>query len=378
MPALNLTATPPAPQDWESTVQYFKKRGAVLFVSYCRFWEKHAFVQQSLAKALTDAGVRVVWLDGFGWRKYEPTLYWNSPHLTVTQVPLLPGRRIKALSVLSEVRSAMAIRHWMKELGEGTLLWVQGGVQESIAQRLPPVDVFSTFDDPYRHAPSGALVEKSKLILCQNSYTRTRFSEADSRVHVALPPVDMSASNFSDAPPMKFPEGFPERRMGYVGSFFAKDFDFVLLENFIRSYPDWGFVLAGRTCEQGEAFIARLRAYRNFWYAPWVPRAQVAQLWASLKITLLLYRPCLDQNGAFPTKVIESLHFGIPCIATRVSKTLDLEGLVPRIQYPQDFSHAIVEALALSPERIRSISQHLSSLTDPKLYLGRVARWLQA
>src|SRR3989304_3845311 len=79
---------------FEKSLEYYRSRGGVVFVSYCRFWEKHGFVQQSLARYLTENQVPVTWLDGAGWRSYAPSFSWWSPFLTVRQIQRLPGERV--------------------------------------------------------------------------------------------------------------------------------------------------------------------------------------------------------------------------------------------------------------------------------------------
>src|SRR5688572_24913057 len=82
---------------WNAALNYFRSRRAVVFLSQSRFWERHAFAQQSLAKYLVRYGVEVTWLDGFGWRHYQPTLYFDSPLLQVRQIPQLPGCRFPSV-----------------------------------------------------------------------------------------------------------------------------------------------------------------------------------------------------------------------------------------------------------------------------------------
>ncbi|NDB81495.1 MAG: hypothetical protein EB127_01910, partial [Alphaproteobacteria bacterium] len=43
-----------------------------------------------------------------------------------------------------------------------------------VIEKLPYVDVFSVFDDPYIHSPEGKLAEKAQFIVTQN-FTIKRF-----------------------------------------------------------------------------------------------------------------------------------------------------------------------------------------------------------
>ena len=75
IPAVSAALLASIESRWEKARAFFKKRGKVVFVSdRYRFWERHGFVQQSLANALVHEGVAVEWLDGAGWRPYEPTI----------------------------------------------------------------------------------------------------------------------------------------------------------------------------------------------------------------------------------------------------------------------------------------------------------------
>ncbi|MCB0406094.1 MAG: hypothetical protein KDD51_15035, partial [Bdellovibrionales bacterium] len=112
-------------------LDYYRDRGGVIFLSYCRFWERHAFVQQALAKKLVDAGIPVTWFDGVGWRPYSPTLYWNSPLLHVSQLPAVPGRRFSdGITTFSLDLQWRAVEKKIKQHGGHPVIWVQGGIDE--------------------------------------------------------------------------------------------------------------------------------------------------------------------------------------------------------------------------------------------------------
>jgi len=261
----------------QSFIQYFKNRKKVLFISYCRFFEKHAFVQQSLARKLTEQGVDVLWLDGAGWRPYRPTLYWQSPHLKVKQLFELPGRRISFINAISLQSQGRRINRWLKKNPEA-VVWVQGGIEEELAEWLPYIDVFSVFDDPRRNSPTGILANKAKLILCQNSFAAELFQKHHpEKTQLAFPPVEISREEVTGE--VILPAFLPEKKMGYLGSFFSYDFDFVMFESFIKALPDWGFVLMGRTDKAGEEKIQEFKKYKNFSRLPWVP----ANGWARTK-----------------------------------------------------------------------------------------------
>jgi hypothetical protein len=158
-------------QTWDT---YFRDRKSVLFLSYNRFWEEHPFVQQSLAQKLVESGVRVTWLDGFGWRSYSPKLYWKSKYLKVKQMFTLPGQRYPWVKRLNDSFQKAYLKRLVKKLGN-PVIWVQAGIPNEITKALPYIDVFSTFDDPYRHKVGDPLCEKARLILCQNTYSLKRY-----------------------------------------------------------------------------------------------------------------------------------------------------------------------------------------------------------
>jgi glycosyltransferase involved in cell wall biosynthesis len=363
---------------WERAVTYFKNRGAVIFSSYCRFWEKHAFVQQSLAKALVLSGIEVIWLDGTGWRKYSPSIGIPSPLLKVKQLRQLPGRRVPWVAELNIRMQKQMLRALIRAKGGRPVLWIEGGIDERLAAGLPYIDVFSVFDDPYRHTPMGDLCRKAGLILTQNSYAlRTLLSMHARKTRLAFPPVDLSPGVFDEQARLDPPPGFPDRIMGYIGSFFSTGFDLLLFENFITSFPEWGFLLMGRTDARGEEYLARFRRHPNFWHVPWNARSQTGAAWRLLDLSLLFYRPNRDQDGAFPTKVLESLHFGVPCIATQVPKTENLEGRFPRSPFADVLKGMVADAMAMGEEQLKAEYLHFAYEMNPRLHLARVAESLQ-
>jgi glycosyltransferase involved in cell wall biosynthesis len=362
---------------WQAALPYFQARRSVVFVSYCRFWEKHAFVQQSLARYLVENGVSVTWLDGTGWRPYRPTQTLRSPLLEVRQLRELPGRRIPGVRTLSWEWQAEQIKRLLRGR-RPPVLWIQGGVDEAVAERLPYIDVFSTFDDPYRHDVTGPLIKKAHFVLAQNSYCEKLLSPfIPDKVSLALPPVDMAQDVFEEKSDFQFPTDFPKKILGYIGSFFHDDYDLVLFEQMVRRLPDYGFVLMGRTGAGGQKVLQRLEQYSNFLSLPWVPRAKVASVWKKIDACLLLYRPERFQDGAFPTKVVEATYFRVPCLATRVPKTLDLEGIFPRAAFFEALRPLVEECLRISSGRISQIRDYFLVETNPKLHLARVAESLK-
>lgn len=374
------TPTDSSPHSESNTLDYYRERGGVIFLSYCRFWDRHAFVQQALAKKLVDAGIPVTWFDGVGWRPYSPTLYWNSPLLDVRQLPAMPGRRFsEGITTLSLDLQWRTVEKKIREHGGNPVIWVQGGIEEGLAERLPYIDIFSTFDDPYRHQPHGALCQKASQILCQNSFTLERLkSFLPDKVHLFLPPLELGEHVYRDTRSrFRLPREFPEKIMGYIGSFGSLGFDLPLFERFVRELPDWGFILMGRTDREGQESLNRLRSFGNFYYQPWAPRDATRDAWRQLDVSLLLYRRLASQDGAFPTKVSESLYFGTPCVATSIPKTADLEGFCPESQ-PEALVEAAIRSASTPPEKLRKAFQYFAEKSDPLRYLQRASEILQS
>lgn len=374
--AKNLTHLNPqsAAPDWEEAIAYFKSRKAVLFLTYCRFWEPHAFVQQSLAKLLVRNGVRVDWVDGEGWRKMTPTIYEPSPLLHVHKRFALPGRRWSVIRALDQKLFQLTFKARLKKLGGNPLVWIQGGFREELVEAMPYVDVFSTFDDPFYFAADSASLAKSKLILAQNSFTGNQL-KAYPQARVALPPVDMTLP-LDSGKEYVFPARFPKKIMGYIGSFFDEDYDLELFEYMVRTLPDWGFLLAGRSNAAGLAKAEALKRYPNFHYVPWAPREEILSLWKKLSVTLLLHRPRREQYGAFPTKTLESTYFGVPCVGTKTPKNQDIQKYFQTSSFPSELRKLAVEASFIDKEKVKAIYQELSRRTDPKEQLIDVARAL--
>ena len=363
---------------FHEAVQFFKKRSPVIFVSqHYRFWEEHGFVQQSLARTLTDAGVPVIWFDGADWRKSQSVQYWQSPLLKIRQLPALPLRRF---SILDSLNSSFQLKTLKKVLvsGEKPFLWVQSGLDERVAEQLPYVDVFSVFDDPYIHSPDGELSKKSSLIILQNDFARSIFSKQHPEKTVVLyPPMDIAQSSFTGNNHFRLPEGFPRKVMGYIGSFFSQGFDLVMFEDFMRSLPDWGFLLCGRTDKVGLNKINRWTKYKNFLHLPWIPRSQVGAVWQSLSLNLMLYRPEPTSHGAFPVKFLEALFYGVPSVSTAVPKTSSLGKTIPQSSFPRELKILAVQQASRAKLPFDSLFERFAIEMNPKLHLIRVSDFLR-
>ena len=364
---------------WQQALPYYLNREAVVFVSYCRFWERHGFVQQSLSYTLAKAGVNVVWLDGMGWKKYHPVVRDGLPNLKVVQLPAYPGRRFSWIQNKSITRSSRFIKRTLREAGRDALLWVQGGIEEAICEQLPKIDVFSVFDDPYRHSPVGVLCEKAQLIISQNDFANKTLSNVHPEKCIRLlPPMEVGSQVYTKSSTRSFPENFPERKMGYIGSFSPKSFDLILFEDFVRSFPDWGFVLMGRTEGNGMEFVHRLQTYPNFIYFPWAERDTLAEVWSQLDLSLLFYRRYPGQDGAFPTKALESLHFGVPCIGTQVPKNQELGSFFPVSSIGNELKRMAPKVAEQPHQNWDAAYRYFASEMNPKLHLAAAAERLQA
>lgn len=361
---------------WADTLAYFKQRGHVIFVSDCRFWEPHGFVQQSLAKTLCKAGVEVTWIDGFGWRSYKPTVNFKQTNLHVMQGWSLPGRRLDIVDRLNSKMIANQINHFTKR--NNPVIWIQSGISESIAEQIKYIDIYSIFDDPYRQSPSGALCTKASAIICQNTISFDRFRQAHPRkTQMLLPPVDLSPEAFKNPIPLNRPKAFPEKAMGYIGSFFHNGFDFELFESLLTQNPQWGFFLMGRTDRIGMAHVSRLSNHSNFWYQPWLAREQLARAWKSIDVSLMSYLPEPSQDGALAVKALEALHFGVPSIGTIVPKTNDLRAYCQLSNDPTELVQLAEQALSIPTSTISRQYEALAHQMDPKFHLSTVAAALK-
>lgn len=363
---------------FQDALSYYRSRGGVVFISYCRFWESHGFVQQSLARYLCENNIPVTWLDSAGWRPYTPVLSWSSPHLKVRQIKRLPFERIAPVRNLSVVVQASDIKREISHLGGNPIVWVQAGLEHGIAELLPYIDVYSTFDDPYHHPIHDPVCEKARLIICQNRFTESLLSEIPSKRRICmLPPVDMRDKNFGNEP-FELPPSFPKKVMGYIGTFRHDGFDLFLLDYFVRKLPDWGFVLMGRTNPAGQMAVDRLKNFSNFLFFPWVERSRLAGAWAKLDVNLLLYRNHPLQDGAFPVKMVEGLHFGVPAVGTQVNKTRDIADYFPCSSFADPLVEMAIKTARMSPEMIKKAYQHFRQETDPRLQLATVSERLHS
>lgn len=372
------TDTPPALGDFDfrykNALEFFKKRSPVIFISQnYRFWEKHGFVQQSLAKELVNAGILVEWYDGAHWRKQSHVKNWDSPLLKVSQLPCLPLRRFSKIDQLTPFLQASFLKARLKK-AERPFVWIQSGLDERVVEHLPYVDVFSVFDDPYIHSPAGNLAKVSTVIITQNQYAQDVFKKEQGRkVQCLFPPVEMNSDCFKEQADYQFPKGFPEKRMGYVGSFFSDGFDLVLFESFIKQFQDCGFVLCGRTDSLGLKKIQAWQKYKNFYYIPWVLRSQVGAVWKKIDLNLMLYRPASTTDGAFPVKFLEALYFGVPSVTTAVPKTSSLEGVIPRLMFPEQFKTEVPKIIKTPKHSMNELYKQFSREMCPKMHLIQVA-----
>lgn len=363
---------------FENALAFFRKRAPVVFLgTRYRFWEQHGFVQQSLAKVLTENGVPVIWLDGAGWRRYRPVKVWDSPLLKVETLTQLPGRRFGLMDAADIHLQAAQVKFHLRKYPDA-LVWVQGGIDERLAAQLKSIDVFAVFDDPYCHSPTGTLCTKAKLVTVQNVHAERVFSALAEKTRLILPPVDIRhLEDPSKVKTFSLPSGMPRKVMGYLGAFESAGFDLVLFEDMIRSFSDWTHLLMGKTDAVGEKFVERLKKYPNFLRLPWQPREELAGVWKALRLQTLFYRRAGVNDGAFPTKILESLHFGVPTLSTSVPKTSSLDGIIARSPFP-DHLKKLVPALEASQGsgHLGELYRYFKSEMDPRLHLARVADFL--
>lgn len=359
---------------YRRALDFFKRRAPVVFISqHYQYWEKHGFVQQSLARELVSNGVAVEWYDGADWRKPSIVKTWDSPLLQVSQLPCFPLRRLPIVESLNPYLQAAFLRNRFGK-GRHPFIWIQSGLDERVIEKLPYVDVFSVFDDPYIHSPEGKLAEKAQLIVTQNDYSQHLFQKKQGRkVKCMFPPVEMDPNYFDVESEFELPTKFPKKVMGYVGSFFSDGFDLILFENFIKSFTDWGFLLCGRTDEVGNKKIQSWDKYKNFIYMPWVPRVKVGAIWRKINLNLMLYRPAPTTDGAFPVKFLEALYYRVPSITTAVPKTSSLEGVIPRLIFPDQLKNEAIKASMVELGRLDKLYQQFSREMCPKRHLIQVA-----
>ncbi|MFM8269625.1 MAG: glycosyltransferase [Pseudomonadota bacterium] len=361
---------------WQKALPFFKKRGQVIFISdRYRFWDNPGFVQQSLAKTLVDYGIKVTWLDGMDWRTRKNVVPFSSPLLKVTSLKCLPGRRFSICDALSIEWQANQIKKL--QAAGNPLTWVQGSLDERISSKIESIDVFSVFDDAFYHAPESTLARKSKLILSQNAFTDDRYrAHYPQKAYLALPPVELNSHVFQVESPRKLvPDHFPRKIMGYLGAFFPEGFDFNLLEKCVRELPDWGFLMVGRTNQEGSDKIKHLKTFSNFHHREWIPKERISSFWQLLDVNLMFYRESRANSGAYPIKVLESMYFGVPSVATRCSKTSSLEGIIPLSSNPQELIY-LAKAEAMMKKDQSRVFESLFYEMHPKVHLARVAEAL--
>ena len=235
-----------------------------------------------------------------------------------------------------------------------------------MTETLPKLVLSSSRDIPF-----------SKLVLSQNSFAHRVMGVLGAKARLAYPPMDIADFSYKAEETPQLPQGFPKKIMGYLGAFDTVGFDFILLEALLLRYPDWGFLMVGKTDDAGRGELQRLSRYPNLHYLPWVPRERLAGLWRLLNVSLLLYRPFARIDGAFAVKALESLHFGVPCVATPVPKTEDLGRFFPRAPFPEAIGESALQLARQPAENWDEAYRYFLREMHPKLHLIRVAEQLQ-
>ncbi len=359
---------------YHDALDYYRKRGGVLFLSYCSFWDEFPFPQQSLAYALVREAIPVTWLDGV--EPGNPRIDHPSSLLKVKRFSRLPGHRFEMIERLNLWRGSASIQREIDHLGGDPVVWVQGGWDEALIQRLPYVDIYSVFDDPYRHKTEGHLCKRAKVILCQNSLAERVMAERWKEKTIWLPPPFVPPPQETSSGANPFPSDFPERRMGFIGGCHFSRFDFELFEWFVQQLPDWGFVLMGRTDIRGGQEIERLKKYANFIYFPFAHRTQTLEVWKRLDVSLLLYKSAEVQDGAFSIKALDSAYFGVPCIGTLKPVTKDISGYFPMTNDRRALLREAKKISKMPKSKIRAIYEELRLRMDPQLHLATAKEFL--
>lgn len=364
-------------KEFAEVLPYFQERRSVLFLSDWQFWGLHGFRPQSLARTLATHGVRVLWLDGAGWRPSarRPVVSPPQKHLSVKVRPELPGRRYHPIYATSEFLQSLYVKQQKVLLGGKSIVWVQGGISKELSHSLGPVDVFSYFDELKRVPPTDPLCRDAKVVTVLNDWAHQQIAPHRSTLRL-YSPTDIPASFWKTELAPQLPKTFPTTVAGYLGSLYHNYFDYAELERMMREFPDMGFVLGGRTDPPADAIIQRLSRHSNFLFFPWVPRHQLLPIWQLIDLSLLLYRGNDLQPGSFASKALESLFFGIPCIGTRHPKTEPLAPYFPLLEGKEPLARPLHQALHTSEETMLKALAFFAYEMHPQHHLAMVARQL--
>ncbi len=366
------------PTDWSSKLDgawgharaFFRKRSPVVFFSNERFWEEHGFVQRSLAYALANEGIEVIWVDGAGWRSYTPVVPNRPASLRVVKALQLPMRRVGVLGRLSRLLEARSVKSFLAR-GKDPFFWVFGGMAEELAEKLPPADVYSVFDNPYANLPDAGLCRHAKAIVCQNEYAEKLFAtRAGDKTRRLLPPVEVPRDVAESV--TSLPATFPKQVLGYVGAFLGEGLDFEFIEETLVQFPQWGILLVGRTDEAGEAKVQKLSKFPNFHRVGWQSRDRALAYWNVIDVAFFPYGESMGQDGAFAVKILEALYFNKPVLCTEVPKTQDLNEYVGFVENIDELRTALErwqEIPPVSDEEFWKLAWEM----DPRVHLARIA-----
>jgi glycosyltransferase involved in cell wall biosynthesis len=143
-------------------------------------------------------------------------------------------------------------------------------------------------------------------------------------------------------------------RIGYLGAI-APWFDFASLELLAVRHPEWNIDLVGPVLGGAQEELDKLTAHANVTHSGAVPHDQVPAILREFTIALIPFRYGELTRGVNPNKLYEYLAVGLPVVATRFCREVQMFPDIVRAAEPgEEFVNACERTIQLLTEGSRS------------------------
>jgi glycosyltransferase involved in cell wall biosynthesis len=207
-------------------------------------------------------------------------------------------------------------------------------------QMLDAVDLSIVVSDALLEAKRGA---GRQIFVVPNAVDYPAFAAASDR---GEEPADLAA--------------IPKPRVGYTGLVGVR-LDLGLIGAMAAEQPDTQFVFVGdvdrRECEEA---LSLLEGRDNVHFLGRKPASAVPDYVAGLDVGLLPYRLNLETRHISPLKLYEYLAAGKPVVSTPIPAALPFSDTISIAEKPEEFSGAVIRAMASDSARLREERQQLA------------------
>lgn len=272
----------------------------------------------------------------------------------------------------------------LKELGNNYLLWSYYPVNlDYLTELQPKLTVFDLVDNWAEH-PSyqtiknqlvqnyKQLVQKADLVFTVAEHFKNWLGD---EANIYWLPNGVRTEKFNEPSRLinKDLSIIPEPRIGYTGTI-QNRIDFPLLEYVLQQHPQKSFVFIGPTWpiyfswlwpNSPRQLIIKLRKkYKNFY---WLGRKSYQEIPTYLhhcKIGIIPHTTGSYTRYTDSMKIYEYLAAGLPVVTTPAPNLEQFAGLIQVATTPEEFSHAIDEALLENNPPANSRRQAVAQAND--------------